>query len=470
MCGIVGFVPKKNKEINPHTLMFLGVANEERGTDSCGIAVEGSVKKSVGKARDFFVEVLPTLLKLRKERKLKSSRVIFHTRKASLPGKVSEDTAHPFLWSKEEGRFFVGAHNGKVTDTFRMSSDYIKGPRGLTQAWNLYPVDSQFILDSLNLNPDKTKDILESYSGDAALIWMDEDNFYVWKGGQNDLEERPMYFGEKPEGYYFCSIESSLILAGVKEIKEIENNCLITIDKDCNFTKEIIERKRDYFSSHNYNHWKSPDKKTTIDYEDLEDRYVYEKEEKTILSEVKHKNFSTSLRLKNDTLVYLNKFNKPLEGYFLFDTEAKKIFQVNFNLVDKLEEELIALYVKNDYKEEIIKYKLIKFINGIPIDTNLLIKSDLIILDNLIRKKDQIDDFTIEELRTLSNCLLSPIAMVEKNNVVKVYYSDYSLLFYQNSCITNIKALYPGKEVVECLSLMGSMKIQLNKNKIRRLY
>lgn len=39
MCGLAGFYPKKGKKVNINKLYLLGIINEDRGTDSCGLSI-----------------------------------------------------------------------------------------------------------------------------------------------------------------------------------------------------------------------------------------------------------------------------------------------------------------------------------------------------------------------------------------------------------------------------------------------
>ena len=116
MCGIFGHAGDSPKKVNIDKLNMLGVLNEVRGVDSCGLTMDGGILKGIdwlAKYRNFISfydisspRIVPT--------------VIGHTRKSTV-GVNSMANAHPFGFGslklksfKEEGFKFVGVHNGTL--------------------------------------------------------------------------------------------------------------------------------------------------------------------------------------------------------------------------------------------------------------------------------------------------------------------------------------------------------------------
>lgn len=222
MCGLVGFYPKKNKKADLKNIYFLTIAIEERGTDSCGIAIGEYLNKGLGnnsKSKDFIANELSDI-----NINLINKPVIFHNRSATIKSSLTdEDNIHPFKWTnkKDKNDYIVGMHNGTLRNFYKLKetfcNDYDK---------SLFKIDSHYILLSLYATND-IKKVLESYEGTAALIFYDEKSFYVWKGANNNVEERPLYKVETEDGWYFCSLENPLKIIFGNIVEEVPNNTLM---------------------------------------------------------------------------------------------------------------------------------------------------------------------------------------------------------------------------------------------------
>jgi predicted glutamine amidotransferase len=247
MCGIVGFYPKKNKKANLHKLLLLGIMNETRGEDSCGIAMGdkrmiGIKNQSI--ARNFIAENLDELNVNNK----KNQPIIFHTRKSTI-GAHTEDNAHPFIYekynSKDPNDYFAIAHNGIIRNTIELKKNYLKE---LSNSDDLLKIDTHYIALSLAFSfagHHSEEEVLTNYEGNAALIYYNKNTFKVWKGAAGNTEERPMNYIETPEGWYFCSIDTSLkiVFNNLYEVKSVENNQLLTFHNHELQSSVIIERK-----------------------------------------------------------------------------------------------------------------------------------------------------------------------------------------------------------------------------------
>ena len=81
MCGIAGFIGKDITKIDKRALLLLGIANDSRGGDSCGIFPDGKYEKGIGTEKLFE----KFYLKSKIWKKLNNAQnVLIHDRKASV--------------------------------------------------------------------------------------------------------------------------------------------------------------------------------------------------------------------------------------------------------------------------------------------------------------------------------------------------------------------------------------------------
>jgi asparagine synthetase B (glutamine-hydrolysing) len=66
MCGIFGMISKKSKRFNKRAFFTMGVRNDSRGGDSCGVFIDKQVEYGVDKKKCslVFSEILFFLKKL----------------------------------------------------------------------------------------------------------------------------------------------------------------------------------------------------------------------------------------------------------------------------------------------------------------------------------------------------------------------------------------------------------------------
>ena len=228
MCGLAGFYPKKYKKVNISKLYSLFVLNEERGTHSCGITL--GQKRIIGintksKARNLLETIQEEIADL----DLTNLPVIAHTRHATV-GSHTYNNAHPFQWFRgTEDNFFNFAHNGSLKDLPELKE---KLKMDTKHEKNNMEIDSHVLglaMYDTYVKSLTEEEVLTSYKGAAAFLCHDCNNvFKVWKGANNDIEERPMYYVETPEGWYFSSLEFALYLNFLKKPVELANNTLLT--------------------------------------------------------------------------------------------------------------------------------------------------------------------------------------------------------------------------------------------------
>lgn len=266
MCGLFGWVGKDPKKFNKDKFNILGIINETRGTDSCGVTVNGEIYfglKSTSDFRDFIVENNYTLPE-------KIPTIFGHTRNSS-KGAINKDNIHPFGFGnisqskkKNDNIFeFVGAHNG----TLRNEDDLAKKYK-IDDVKN--KIDSQILLESIYKS--KNFKVLSEYIGGAALLFsnLNEPNvIYAYHGesklynsSTSTVEERPLFYFKKGKNdLYISSIENSLkaIADTEKELKNIhafETNIVYKItDGDIDNAKKFTITRNKSYQKDSYTNW-----------------------------------------------------------------------------------------------------------------------------------------------------------------------------------------------------------------------
>ena len=210
MCGLFGIVNTKEPiKFNKSLFNILGVFNDKRGGDSCGIFIDHKVEYGVSDNKlfaDFMKDstLIPSVNS--------SCIAIGHCRKASVGG-VSAKGAQPVVIKNEKGDIeFVLIHNGTIYNYEELAKKYI--PK--VDIKNL--TDSQvmaFIFYNCGY------EVLKEYRGGSVFVivdYRDEQHLVkIFKGesyksekNKTLTEERPLYFVETNNGFVFSSVEDPL--------------------------------------------------------------------------------------------------------------------------------------------------------------------------------------------------------------------------------------------------------------------
>jgi len=261
MCGIFGQATNNPNKINQSNIKILGMANETRGRNSCGITYDGEIYLGLDKDKLF------TDFAKGKTFKAKKYPVMFgHTRQASV-GVINHHNAHPFgFGDHNEGYEFIAVHNGTLLnhdelakkyeiDTFPsyLNDNNIKSYRT--------KIDSEILLEIIHKT--NSLKVLSEYNGRAALVWTDTKNpntIYLYSGksvpsegdGPNlAVEERPLnVWVENKNSFYFSSLPESLYIIGgdANNVFQIDYNTVYAV-KNGDFkhaSKILISRKKCY--------------------------------------------------------------------------------------------------------------------------------------------------------------------------------------------------------------------------------
>ena len=294
-CGIWAWVGKSPNSFNSGHFNTLGILNQIRGTDSCGMSVDGKIAIGIGKEKfftDFLINEnydLPTKIPI----------VIGHTRNSTV-GQSNVRNAHPFGFGKSKTLKntvgFIGAHNGTLHNYRELATDYgidedKQGISSKNTRWSASKIDSEILLECL-FKSEKFK-VLSKYNGSAALIWyfVDQPNIvYCFHGAtlknKNGTEryiERPLFvYQEHRNSLYISSQDHGLLAIGAKEddLIDLDTNVVYKI-KDGNFktAKKYPVSQAGQFTEREYE-WPAEQVTTPLianTEEELEKTYAYNK-------------------------------------------------------------------------------------------------------------------------------------------------------------------------------------------------
>jgi predicted glutamine amidotransferase len=298
MCGIFGQITNTPRKINIPNIKILGMLNESRGRNSCGITYDGKIQYGLDG------EKLWTDFIKGKNFNVKKNPVVFgHTRMSSV-GAVNESNAHPFGFGVNEegtGFKFIGVHNGTLLNHKELAIKYdVETSQKYINKWGheetRQKIDSELLLEIIH----KTRrfHVLSEYNGRAALVWTDTDEpniAYLWSGlsvpDEGDdfikkaVEERPMIvYVESKNNCYFSSLKDSLHIIGgsAENTFQIDYNTVYRIvDGDFkNAVKIKISREKNYHTETTvygggYSHSRFPSVNRAFEKEKKEEINIY---------------------------------------------------------------------------------------------------------------------------------------------------------------------------------------------------
>jgi hypothetical protein len=214
MCGIWGIINSHARAFDYSTFCTLGIANDSRGGDSCGIFIDGYYEYGA-KSDDKLFQC--HFLGSDYLTKLKNSTIAFgHCRKASV-GTIDETTAQPVVLINETGKVeYVLMHNGTIKNYKELAAKYIPDVdiTGMT--------DSQVMARIFYYTGYKA---LSEYIGGAVFAVADyrgkKPKVLLFKGSSKKdkyskeaTEERPLYYCVDPrKGELIFSSISSYMFA-----------------------------------------------------------------------------------------------------------------------------------------------------------------------------------------------------------------------------------------------------------------
>ena len=242
MCGIAGIINKTPRTFDYSTFCTLGIVNDSRGGDSCGVFIDGKYEYGVDK-RKFFSTYFPNSDLLYDIKK--SSIALLHCRKASI-GTISKETAQPVILTNDKGKVeFVLLHNGTIHNYQNLAEKYIPNVdiTGMT--------DSQVMARIFYY---KGYECLNEYNGGAVFAIVDyrnkEPEVLLYKGASKRItyskeaeEERPLFYCiDKVKNELVFSSIGVYLLALRKNLKVFSLNSNIL----CKFTGTSLVVIKEY--------------------------------------------------------------------------------------------------------------------------------------------------------------------------------------------------------------------------------
>lgn len=205
MCGIAGIINKTPRDFDFSTFCTLGISNDARGGDSCGVFIDGRYGYGVGNNK-FFTNYF-------QENELiygtkKSTVALVHCRKASV-GIISEKTAQPVIIKNENGGVdFVVMHNGTIYNYENLASKYIPKVNitGMT--------DSQVMAHIFYY---AGYDVLNEYNGSAVFVIVDyrkgSPKTLLFKGASKKTKTAKEAEAERPLYYCIDKVKRELVFS-----------------------------------------------------------------------------------------------------------------------------------------------------------------------------------------------------------------------------------------------------------------
>lgn len=243
MCGIGGIISASPRPFNYTAFCALGVINDARGGDSCGVFIDGKYYYGI-KEKKYFSDAFKDMEILNNTDT--SQIALVHCRKASV-GAIDHSTAQPVIIAPEGKVEFVLLHNGTIYNYEELAKKYIPDVdiKGMT--------DSQVMAQIFYY---KGYDALDEYEGSAAFAIVDYRKekpqvlFYHGKSkdysySKEDKEERPLYFliDKKEKTLYFSSIYQILETFVKDEVAYVlPYNTLCEFDEDCLRSVRKVDR------------------------------------------------------------------------------------------------------------------------------------------------------------------------------------------------------------------------------------
>lgn len=227
MCGIYGIISDHVIPFDRRMFCTLGINNDSRGGDSCGIFIDGFTEYGIDKTK-YFIDFMPESNLLKTVKKCRCA--IGHDRKASVGG-ISLKAAQPVVFKDDDGNVkFVVIHNGTIHNYLDLADKYIPG------------VDCSDLTDSqvmATIFYNAGYDCLSEYQGGAVFFIIDyrkgEPRYFGWRGeskkssyskDNDDKEERPFFFTNSKNSVIFSSIATYLYVVS-DDVWKLPSNQLI---------------------------------------------------------------------------------------------------------------------------------------------------------------------------------------------------------------------------------------------------
>ena len=240
MCGLFGIINKKEQAFDKRAFYTLGVNNDLRGGDSCGVFIDGNIEYGTGEQKYFENFYLKSKLL---EQTSKCRIAIGHCRKASIGG-TRADLAQPCVIRDKQGNIeFVVTHNGTIKNYVELAKKYIPDE-------NIAGLSDSQVMTLIFYHCGY--DVLAEYIGSGAFVIADyregEPRVFLFHGKSKEYkysvtekEERPLFIIETKNSLIYSSIPDYLkTLYYNHKLQYILHNLLVE------FTDEGLKAVKEY--------------------------------------------------------------------------------------------------------------------------------------------------------------------------------------------------------------------------------
>lgn len=244
MCGIFGIITPKPRKFDLRAFCVLGVNNDSRGGDSCGVFIDKKYEYGVNEFK-FFYNFFPRSKVLSSVTKCQVA--LGHCRKASV-GAINAATAQPVVIKDGNGEVqFTLIHNGTILNYLELAKKYIPN------------VDTKDMTDSqvmAHIFYHTGYKVLGEYLGAGAFVMVDyrkgEPEVFFFKGESKPSQyaavpqiERPLFCTYSSTEFIFSSIMDYLkALRPGREVFTLPANKLLTLKDGKLYTLKEYDRSK----------------------------------------------------------------------------------------------------------------------------------------------------------------------------------------------------------------------------------
>lgn len=279
MCGIFGIITPKPRKLDLRAFCVLGVNNDSRGGDSCGVFIDKKYEYGVNEFKLFY-NFFPRSKVLSSVTKCQIA--LGHCRKASV-GAINAANAQPVVIKDEKGEVqYVLIHNGTIINYEELAKKYIPNVdiKGMT--------DSQIMA---RIFYHTGYDVLGEYLGAGAFVMVDyrsgEPEVLFFKGESKLYQysitttiERPLFCTYSSSEFIFSSIMDYLkALRPNREVLTLKPNKLTELKDGKLYIRHEYDRtklwqtRNSYPTRYGYGYNSSVDRVCNIAKRDSEDLF-----------------------------------------------------------------------------------------------------------------------------------------------------------------------------------------------------
>ena len=321
-CGLWGIINVKKSKFDKTLFNVLGIQNDSRGGDSCGIFIDGKTEYGIDKLK-LYANFYKRSKIINETTKCKIA--LGHCRKASV-GVISEKTAQPIVIKDDNGNTeFVVMHNGTIYNYKALAQKYIPDVdiTGMT--------DSQVMARIFYYTG---YDCLSEYYGGAVFIIIDyriEPTVYLFKGSSKtnthstvETEERPLYYVQTDDTFVFSSLYTFLAASTPEEtVYTLIPNQLIEVKADdCYLVQDYPRNKvaQTLPSNYNSNYYKEMYGYDDYDFYDWDNKNTKQIPFQEENKEKEKKENPKVIRVTSEGIYHID--NKPVHGKYIVNSDG----------------------------------------------------------------------------------------------------------------------------------------------------